>query len=153
MRLVVIMLVDSKKTKLGVEAIIVASAAETDSPYPVATVYASIVKEMNEKGTMVLQEGNTLFIVHHAGSRVGFFRALNADTARNYLANSVEFAKAAYKLGYDELYSEFKDPSILNIYKAIKRNPPNEDMEFIAQEKDGTYGVTLYLGPTREREK
>jgi len=147
------MLVDSKKTKLGVEAIIVASAAETDSPHPIATVYAAIVKELNMKGTIPIQEGNTLFIIHHVSSRVGFFRALNADIARNYLASSMEFAKAAYKLGYDELYTEFEDPSILNIYKAIKRNPPNEDMEFIAEEKDGKYGVTLYLGPTREREK
>ena len=147
------MLVDSNKKQLGVEAIIVASAAETDSPYPIATVYAAIVKELNIKGTIPLQIGNTLFIIHHVSSRVGFFRALNADTARNYLASSMDFAKAAYKLGYDELYTEFEDPSILNIYKAIKRNPPNEDMEFIAEEKDGKYGVTLYLGPTREREK
>lgn len=147
------MLVDSKKQKLGVEAIIVASADETDSSYPIATVYAAIVKELNIKGTIPLQEGNTLFIIHHVSSRVGYFRALNADIARNYLANSLEFAKAAYKLGYDELYTEFEDPSILNIYKAIKRHPPNEDMEFIAEEKNGKYGVTLYLGPTREREK
>ena len=147
------MLVDSKKQKLGVEAIIVASADETDAPEPIATVYAAIVKELNMKGTIPLQEGNTLFIIHHVSSRVGFFRALNADIAKNYLANSVEFAKAAYKLGYDELTTEFQDPSILNIFKAIKRHPPNEDMEFIADEEDGTYEVTLYLGPTREREK
>lgn len=147
------MLVDSKKTKLGVEAIIVASAAETDSPQPVATVYAAVVSEINVKGTMLLQEGNTLFIIHHEGSRTGTFRALNADTARNYLENSIEFVKAAYKLGYDELYTEFDDPSILNIFKAIKRNPPNEDMEFVADQENGKYMVTLYLGPTREREK
>jgi hypothetical protein len=147
------MLVDSKKTKLGVEAIIVASAAETDSSHPIATAYAAIVKELNIKGTIPLQEGNTLFIIHHVSSRIGFFRALNADIAKNYLANSLEFVKAAYKLGYDELYTEFESPSILNIFKAIKRNPPNEDMEFVAQEKDGKYIVTLYLGPTREREK
>lgn len=147
------MLVDSKKTKLGVEAIIVASAAETDASQPVATVYAAVVKELNIKGTIPIQEGNTLFIIHHIASRVGFFRALNADVARNYLANSLEFVKAAYKLGYDELVTEFDDPSILNIFKAIRRNPPNEDMGFAAHMKDGKHVVTLYLGPPREREK
>lgn len=148
-----IMLVDSKKTKLGVEAIIVASAGETESNQPVATVYAAVVQELNVKGTMLLQEGNTLFIIHHISSRVGMFRALNADIARNYLDNSLEFVKAAYKLGYDELYTAFESQSILNIFKAIRRYPPNKDMEFIAQEKDGKYFVTLYLGPAREREK
>jgi hypothetical protein len=37
--------------------------------------------------TLFLREGNTLFIIHKAKPGVGWFRALNADTARNFLQN------------------------------------------------------------------
>jgi hypothetical protein len=147
------MLVDSKKTKLGVEAIIVASAAETNSKYPVATVYAAVVKEMSMKGTFVIQEGNTLFIIHHVSSRVGFFRALNADVAMNYFLNANEFMKAAYKLGYDELYTQFNDPSIFKLLEVMMRYPPNKEMDYVAEERNGRSIVHIYIGPAREREK
>lgn len=147
------MLVDSKEKKLGQEAIVMIAAQETKSRHPASTVYAALVKEMNLPGTSILREGNTLFVVHHAEGRVGIFRALNADTARNYLESSYAFIQAAYKMGFDTLVSDFEDPTIMNIFKAIGRNPPQEGMGYKAVRTKNGFRVTVKLGPKRaERE-
>ena len=147
------MLVNSKKKQLGEQAILMIAAQETKSPHPASTVYAALVKEMNMEGASTVREGNTLFVVHKAGGRVGVFRALNADTARNYLESSYAFIQAAYKMGFDTLVSEFEDPTIMNIFKAISRNPPQEGMGYKAERTKTGFRVTVKLGPKRaERE-
>ena len=147
------MLVDSKNKKLGEQAIMMIAAQETKSPHPASAIYAAMVKEMNMPGVSVVREGNTLFIVHVAEGRVGFFRALNADTARNYLESSYAFIQGAYKMGFDTLVSDFEDPTIMNIFKAISRNPPQEGMGYRAERTKKGFRVTVKLGPKRaERE-
>lgn len=143
------MLVDSKQKELGEQAILMIAAQETKSKHPAATVYAAIIKEMNMPGVSTVREGNTLFIVHVADGRVGVFRALNADTARNYLENSYAFIQGAYKMGFDTLVSNFEDPTIMNIFKAISRNPPQEGMGYKAERTGQGFRVTVKLGPKR----
>jgi hypothetical protein len=78
-------------------------------------------------------------------------RALNADTAQNFLENSVRFANAAYMLGIDNLYTEFQEPSFIQVFRYISRNPMREDMGYeLIDYEDGTYGVNFKLGPERE---
>jgi hypothetical protein len=147
------MLVDSKKKELKDEAVLMIAAQETKSQYPAATVFAALVEEMNQYGTSTYRAGNTIFVMHHAKGRIGFFRALNADTARNYLENSYEWVQAAYKMGFDIMQTEFEDPTIINVFKAISRNPPQEGMGYKAEKTTKGYRVTLKLGPKREGEK
>jgi hypothetical protein len=147
------MLVDSKKKMLSEEAILMIAAQETKSPHPASTVFAAMVKEMNMPGTSVVRDGNTIFVIHVGEGRVGLFRALNADTARNYLESSYAFIQGAYKMGFDTLVSEFEDPTIMNIFKAISRNPPQEGMGYKAERTKRGFRVTVKLGPKRaERE-
>jgi hypothetical protein len=147
------MLVDSKKKQLSVDAILMIAAQETKSPHPASTVYAAMVKEMNMPGTSLVRDGNTLFVIHNAEGRTGVFRALNADTARNYLESSYAFIQGAYKMGFDTLVSEFSDPTIMNIFKAISRNPPQEGMGYKAERIKTGFRVTVKLWPKRaERE-
>ena len=147
------MLVDSKKKQLSQDAILMIAAQETKSPHPASTIYAAMVKEMNMPGTSVVRDGNTLFVIHNAKGRVGVFRALNADTARNYLENSYAFIQGAYKMGFDVLVSEFEDPTIMNIFKAISRNPPQEGMGYKAVRTKNGFRVTVKLGPKRAEGK
>lgn len=143
------MLVDSKNKQLDEQAILMIAAQETKSKYSAAQVFAALVKELNLRGTSTYRAGNTLFVVHHAKGRVGTFRALNADTARNYLENSYEFIQAAYKMGFDTLVTTFEDPTIINIFKAISRNPPQDGMGYKAEKTTDGYRVTVKLGPKR----
>ena len=143
------MLTDSKKKELSVEAVLMIAAQQTKSPYSPEQVYAALVKEMNTEGTSTYRQGNTVFLMHHAKGRIGTFRALNADTARNYLDNSYTFIKDAYAMGFDVLVSDFKDPTIMNIFKGISRNPPREGMGYRAERTKDGFRVTVKLGPTR----
>ena len=143
------MLTDSKKKELSVEAVLMIAAQQTKSPYSPEQVYAALVKEMNTEGTSTYRQGNTVFLMHHAKGRIGTFRALNADTARNYLDNSYTFIKDAYEMGFDVLVSDFKDPTIMNIFKAISRNPPQEGMGYRAERTKTGFRVTVKLGPAR----
>lgn len=147
------MLVDSKKKMLKEEAVLMVAAESTKSKYPAATVLAALVEEMNTYGTTCYRAGNTIFVMHHAKDRIGFFRALNADTARNYLENSYEWVQAAYKMGFDTMVTDFEDPTILNVFKAISRRPPQEGMGYKAEKTKDGYRVTLKLGPKREGKK
>jgi hypothetical protein len=144
------MLVDSKERELEVEPIIILGADELGSNMPPATIYAAVIAELNEKNVTLFKEGNTLFIVHHIGPREGFFRAINADTARNYLENSYTFIQVAQKYGYDVLHSHFENPTVLNIFKAISRNPPFPGMGYSVKKEKGGFAVTLQLGEPRE---
>jgi len=143
------MLTDSKKKELSVEAVLMIAAQQTKSKYSAEQVYAALVKEMNMEGTSTYREGNTVFLMHHAKGRVGVFRALNADTARNYLDNSYTFIKDAYDMGFDILVSDFQDPTIMNLFKGISRNPPREGMGYRAERTKDGFRVTVKLGPTR----
>ena len=143
------MLVDSKNKQLSSESILMIAAQQTKSPYSPEQVYAALVKEMNLKGTSTYREGNTVFLMHHAKGRIGTFRALNADTARNYLENSRTFIQDAYKMGFDILVSDFEDPTIMNIFKGISRNPPQEGMGYRAERTERGFRVTVKLGPAR----
>jgi hypothetical protein len=144
------MLVDSKKRELEVEPIIILGADEVSSDLPPAKIYAAVVAELNEKNVTLFKEGNTLFIVHHIGPREGFFRAINADIAKNYLENSYTFIQVAQKYGYDVLHSHFENPTVLNIFKAIARNPPFPGMGYSVKKEKGGFSVTLKLGEPRE---
>lgn len=144
------MLVDSKERELEVEPIIILGADELGSNMPPATIYAAVIAELNEKNVTLFKEGNTLFIVHHIGPREGFFRAINADIAKNYLENSYTFIQVAQKYGYDVLYSHFENPTVLNIFKAISRNPPFPGMGYSVKKEKGGFAVTLQLGEPRE---
>ena len=143
------MLTDSKKKELSSEAVLMIAAQQTKSKYSAEQVYAALVKEMNMEGTSVYREGNTVFLMHHAKGRIGTFRALNADTARNYLDNSYQFIQDAYKMGFDILVSDFEDPTIMNIFKGISRNPPQEGMGYRAERTERGFRVTVKLGPAR----
>ena len=125
------------------------AAQQTKSKYSPEQVYAALVKEMNMEGTSTYREGNTVFLMHHAKGRIGTFRALNADTARNYLDNSYTFIKDAYDMGFDILVSDFQDPTIMNLFKGISRNPPREGMGYRAERAKDGFRVTVKLGPTR----
>jgi len=149
------MLVDSKTKQLTVPEIVAIATKETKSDYPAPAVLASIAAELQQPQTYSILEGNTLFIIHKGKGRNGMFRALNADTAENYLNNSLVFASAAYKLGFDNIITQFKEPSLLNIFRFVEKNREqvNPNMGFnVRKAENGDFVVSVKLGPERAGE-
>lgn len=144
------MVVDSNQKRLSPAQIIEIAAEETQSEFPLAAVKSALDKEFKLPGAWKLREGNTIFIVHRGDKpRYGMFRALNADTAKNYIKNSREFMVAAYDEGFDVVVTQFKDPTILNIFRTIGRDKPDGAGYAVQKTKDGGYQVTLALGTAR----
>lgn len=143
-------LVDSQQRELSVEDIVNIAVMNTDSAVMGPNAMAAINAELQMPNTLFIRQGNTLFIIHKAEPRVGWFRAINADTPQNYLDNSTEFINACYKMGFDTMATKFTEPSLLNIFRAIAKNPPNEGMGYdVKRTSRGEFFVTVKTGPKR----
>jgi hypothetical protein len=143
-------IVDSKQQMLSVEEIIKTAAKDTGVNRPEKEIFEMLTVELSSPGVWKMRNGNTLFVVHKTTKPGwGMFRALNADTAQNYVESGRVFMKAAYKVGFDYLVTQFEDPAVLNIFKIIGRDKP-ADMGFASQRTNtGGYQVTLKLGKER----
>jgi hypothetical protein len=142
------MVVDSKKEQLEFEDIVKISVKETKSKYPMHVAFVSVMKELTLPGAWSVRMGNTVFIVHPQKDKVGyvFFRALNADTAKNYVEHSKKFTDQMKAKGYKMMVTQFEDPTILNIFKAIARDKPDGMGYAVQKSKDGKmYQVTVQL--------
>ena len=146
-------LVDSRQQMLDLGDVLKVAAENTKSEYPMEFVYAAFVKEVQMPDSKFYRYGNTVYVVHSSPKtpRKGMFRALNADTAQNFLASGYAFVVDAYKSGFDTLVTQFSDQSLLNIFRQIAKNPPNPGMGYNVQQLgNGEYQVALQLGHNRE---
>ena len=148
-------MVDSNQQQLSSEQIIEIAAENTKVGRPIKDVKNMLIVEFRMPNVWKMKQGNTIFIVHKSKQPgYGFFRALNADTARNFIVNSRVFADAAYKVGFDVVVTQFVEDGLLGIFKIIARDPVRAGMGYSAQKtEDGGYQVTLVLGPAREHKK
>ena len=146
-------LVDSRQQMLELGELLKVAAENTKSQYPMEFVYAAFVKEVQMPDSKFYRYGNTVYVVHGSPKvpRKGTFRALNADTAPNFLASGFAFVVDAYKAGFDTLVTQFSDQSLLNIFRNVAKNPPNPGMGYNVQMLDnGEYQVALQMGTKRE---
>jgi len=141
-------MVDSKTQKLNSAQIIKVALENTKSEYSPDVAMPAIVVEMKQPNTDVKQMGNTLFIMHMGKDGQSFFKALNADTARNFFENSRQYVMYAKKqLKQNLLVTEFKDPAISTLFKAISKNPPMPGMGYKEYKTtDGGRRIVLNLG-------
>lgn len=146
------MIVDSEKKKLPMAEIIKNAAEDMKSKYPPNAVFLSIMKEATMPSAIVIQMGNTVFVGHDCTKRILSFRALNSDTANNYLKNSEKFAANMYKEGFDYMTTHFTDPTLLKIFKYVGRNKP-KNMGYQVRKVEDEYVVTTKLGKPRKGER
>jgi len=142
-----VQMVDSQQQELSVEDIIGIAGMNTDAGMEPERMIKMINAELQMPNTLFLREGNTLFIIHKAKPGVGWFRALNADTANNFLQNGRTFMLACHKMGFDTMATTFTDPTLLGIFRYISQNPPVEGMGYKAQKtSNGGFYVTVKTG-------
>lgn len=145
-------MIDSKERRLTLQDIVKIAAENTKSKYSFNQVYLSIMKELTLKNSIIIQIGNTVFITHRSpkNPRYALMRALNADTARNYLENAENYAKQIYdKYGIDVIVSQYTDPALNKIFAYVGRNKPANMGYNIKKTTDGGFQATAKLGPPR----
>ena len=150
-------LVDSNQKKLSMQEIIDIAAEMTKSEHTKEQVLGAIYKELTMDGSIVVQIGNTIFMVHRAPTKpsTALMRALNADAAQKYLDNSEEFAKMAYnEYGIDTIVSQYTDPTLSKIFAYVGRNKPKGMGYAVHKLPDGkTYQAVAKLGPPKKADK
>ena len=147
-------MVDSKKQKISVGEILLIAAENIGDfeKYGKKVAIPAIMAEMSAPNTHVAQFGNTVFVIHKGKNDTGFFRALNADTAPNYLENSYAFLDWAHNVvGMKIMATQFKDPTIFNLFNMISMNPPWDGMWYQAYKmKSGDDRIILGLEPVKD---
>jgi len=142
-----VQMVDSQQKELSVEDIISIAGMNTDASMEPERLIKMINAELQMPDTLFLREGNTLFIIHKAKPGVGWFRAINADTAPNFLQNGRTFMLACHKMGFDTMATNFTDPTLLGVFRYVSQNPPVEGMGYQVQKtEDGGFYVTVKTG-------
>lgn len=144
-------MVDSRQQELGTDQIVKIAAENTRSKYPFKQVYLMFVAELGMPGSKLYKFGNTIFIIHPSETKQGYgiFRALNADTADNYVENSIQFTEQAKADGFVGLQVQFSDPAILKLFKLVAREKQTQGdrtMGYaVGKAKNGDYSITLIL--------
>jgi len=124
-------MVDSKQKQLNSAEIVKIALDNTSSKIPTSAAFTAVMAELGQPNTDVKIMGNTLFVLHKADNGQGFFKALNADTARNFVESSRQYVVyAKQKQGIKVLVTEFEDPAISTLFHAISKKPPMPNMGF-----------------------
>ena len=141
-------MVDSKQKQLNSAEIVQIALENTRSEIPTQAAFTGVVAELDQPNTDVKIMGNTLFVLHKGSEGKGFFKALNADTARNFVESSRQYVVyAKQKQGMSYLVTEFEDPAIETLFHAISKNPPMPNMAFQTFKlKSGATRIVLSLG-------
>jgi len=141
-------MIDSKKEKLNFAEIAGIAFENTRLSVPKKFAMTGVLAEVNQPDTDVKQIGNTVFILHEGKNGQGFFKALNADTAANFVANSKKYVVyAKNEMQIDMLVTEFTDPAISKLFHTIAKAPPMPGMGFKEYKKDnGGFRIVLNLG-------
>jgi hypothetical protein len=123
--------VNSKKDQLSIPEIII-KAAYNNPPkgIPPYVAILSIVKEGTIPNTKVEQYGNTVFITHFNKSKdLAVGRALNIDTAKNFVINGEEYFRDLVRGGTKKFVAQFDQKSFATAFMAFKRRPITTEMQ------------------------
>ena len=146
--------VNSNEQELSIPEILVYALKEQNVPENmVAPSILALVKEGSMEETDVRNYGNTVFISHFKekdGVKAVFGRALNADTARNYMQNGEEYFRYLLDEKVDYFVSIYNDPRVGIIFKYIQRpevqaRVGGKATVEIKQTKKGVFGATVKL--------
>jgi hypothetical protein len=140
--------IDSKKHKLNAAGCIGIFLKENPQPHPPQVMLPAILTELSHPGVHTKQFGNTLFEVMPGQNGQAFFKAFNADTGGNFVENSKLFCVWARRvLHLKVLVTEFTDPAIERLFKAISMNPPMHGMGYsVYKTTNGGTRIVLNLG-------
>ena len=140
--------VNSKERPLPAPTIITTALGELNlGGITPAAAMAGIAKEMTMKDTDLVQIGNTVFIGHRGKGEnkdLMYGRALNIDTAQNFVANGLKYFTHMQKIGVKRYVSDYDGAIYDSAFKAWKRYADKLDTK-IAVGRKATGGSRAYV--------
>lgn len=121
-------LVNSKTKKLGLQEVIQKSLEEAEPDalpkgITLRDAFLAVMGELGIERTESPQIGNTVFITHFSkdGKEVAM-RALNADSATNYVQNAIAYGDWLQDRGVERFTTDFYGEEIRQLLTAIFKN-------------------------------
>jgi hypothetical protein len=113
-----------------------------------------LAKELTMDSVEPKQFGNTVFIGHYTDDKSGvYMRALNMDTARNFVDNGEQYIKYLLDQKVDKMYTEFNGSQLLHVFKLFSKRPGTKDMVFNYFKIDeDTNAVEVIIDPSKNPE-
>ena len=115
--------VNSKQKQLSIPEVIITAFKDMRVPQErIAPAVLGVVQQGSMEGADVFQAGNSVFVSNIKAKddlKIAYLRAFNADTARNYIDNGVEYFKHILGTGVSYVFMTFKESSVVSVVKAI----------------------------------
>jgi hypothetical protein len=134
---------NSKNKQLEISEVIAAALGDLyqrrmlPDGIPLYAAIAATIAEGTRPNVEVTQLGNTVFFAYYSEDRKEvYIKALNVDTARNYLENSIQYTKQLNESGVERLVSDTYDKSIEQLFDAIGRTPMAKNWGMKVMESD-----------------
>jgi hypothetical protein len=134
---------NSKDKQLEISEVIATALADMHTRrmlpdgIPLHAAILSTIAEGTRPNAEVTQLGNTVFFTFYSKDRKEvYMKALNVDTARNYLNSSLELAKRLHDAGVERLVTDTYDKAIEQLFEAIGRTPMAKNWGMTIMESD-----------------
>jgi len=143
--------VDSTKQPLQAPEIIMTAASELNNTgRPVGNVIAALAQELAMPNTDQVQIGNTVFIGHRGKGKnknVMEGRALNLDTARNFIRNGLKYISYLQRKGVEYYRTDFDEKQYLTAFQFWYNKSEGTDTEIdVVQLDTGGYRAFIKIG-------
>jgi hypothetical protein len=143
--------VDSTKQPLQAPEIIMTAASELNNTgRPVGNVIAALAQELAMPNTDQVQIGNTVFIGHRGKGKnknVMAGRALNLDTARNFMRNGLKYIAYLQRKGVEYYRTDFDEKQYLTAFQFWFNKSEGTDTEIdVVQLDTGGYRAFIKIG-------
>ena len=143
--------VDSTKQPLQAPEIIMTAASELNNTgRPVGNVIAALAQELAMPNTDQVQIGNTVFIGHRGKGKnknVMAGRALNLDTARNFIRNGLKYISYLQRKGVEYYRTDFDEKQYLTAFQFWFNKSEGTDTEIdVVQLDTGGYRAFIKIG-------
>jgi hypothetical protein len=90
--------------------------------HPTPAALAALAQELEMEDAEAIQFGNTAFISHYtADGQSVFMRALNVDTAKNFVDNIENYVAHVYRRGVKTITTAFTDDAIAGAIRTVKQ--------------------------------
>jgi hypothetical protein len=141
------MIIDSKHKTLNFGEIISHWVHDNPNNRPDAARMTAILAELSHPNVETKQFGNTIFELIKGRDRAAYIKAINSDTAPNFIANLKLFLLwCKHVHGLRDLITRFNDPDMTRMIVATFNKAPAGMTYKLSTAQSGATQLNIHLG-------
>jgi len=145
-------IVNSKEQKLSISEIVAIGAynlpPEEEAVYSPSMALKAFIIESRLPSVRIVQIGNSVFISHVGkgeNSRKMVGKAINVDTARNYIRNMHKYTSYLQKIGITHYTTSFSGSKLIGSFKSLIKRLSKTDTEIAVAQIGNEEKYIVYI--------